>query len=408
MDDLLKGLRVVEAAAFVAGPSCALHLAQFGAQVIRIDQIGGGPDFRRWPLAPGGEASLYWEGLNKAKRSVALDLSRPEGRELAQRLIAAPGENGGLFVTNYPVDGFLSHERLCALRADLVSVRIMGWADGRTAVDYTVNAAVGVPAMTGPAGDPRPVNHVLPAWDLMAGAYGAFALVSAERARRLDGRGREVRVPLSDIAIASLGHLGQIAEVALSGADRPRSGNSLFGAFGRDFVAADGARLMIAAITPRQWTGLVESLGVRSKVALLEAELGVSFDRDEGVRFTHRERLEPLIEAGVAARASVELGPVFDARGVCWSRYRTLGEALAEDPQLSAANPLLARVTQPSGETYLAPGAAGAIAGAPRLPLAAAPHLGQHTDEVLHELLGLGSGEIGRLHDAGLVSSATA
>ena len=90
MYDLLKGLRVVEGSAFVAGPTCGLHLAQMGAEVIRFDNIGGGPDFRRWPLAENG-ASLYWEGLNKAKKSVALDLTRPEGREIAQALATAPG-----------------------------------------------------------------------------------------------------------------------------------------------------------------------------------------------------------------------------------------------------------------------------------------------------------------------------
>ncbi len=78
MYDLLNGLRVVEAASFIAAPSCALHMLQMGAEVIRIDQAGGGPDFNRWPLAPGGGASLYLEGLNEGKKSVALDLSRPK------------------------------------------------------------------------------------------------------------------------------------------------------------------------------------------------------------------------------------------------------------------------------------------------------------------------------------------
>jgi 2-methylfumaryl-CoA isomerase len=80
MYDLLNGMRVVEASAFVAGPSCGLHLAQLGAEVIRIDQIGGGPDFRRWPLDPDSGASLYWEGLNKSKKSVALDLGGARAR----------------------------------------------------------------------------------------------------------------------------------------------------------------------------------------------------------------------------------------------------------------------------------------------------------------------------------------
>ena len=184
--NLLSDLRVVEAASFIAAPTCGLHLMQMGAEVIRIDQIGGGPDFNRWPKAPSG-LSLYWESLNKGKKSVALDLGRPEGRELAQRLAAAPGENGGLFVTNYPVGGFLAHDKLAALRPDLISLRVMGWEDGRPGLDYTVNAALGVPMVTGPAslGD-QPVNHVLPAWDLLTGAYAAAVKLAGTCSNGLD------------------------------------------------------------------------------------------------------------------------------------------------------------------------------------------------------------------------------
>ncbi len=406
MYDLLSGLRVVEASAFVAGPSCALHLAQFGAEVIRIDQIGGGPDFRRWPLDPQSGASLYWEGLNKAKKSVALDLSRPEGRDLAARIAAAPGHNAGLMITNYPVEGFLSYARLSALREDIICVRIMGWPDGRPAVDYTVNAAVGVPAMTGPEDDPRPVNHVLPAWDLLAGAYAAFAMMAAERARRSDGLGREIRIPLSDLAIASLGHLGQIGEVKATSQDRPRIGNQLFGAFGRDFLTSDGVRLMVVAITPRQWIRLIDLLGLGDEVARLEAELGVRFDRDEGLRFQHRERLNPLIEGAIAGRVSGELAAAFDAGAVCWSRYQSLKGAVDENPDFSVANPLLAEIDHPSGRRYPAPGAAATIPSAARQPPAAAPRLGGHTDEVLSRFLGLSDAEIARLHADGLAANA--
>ncbi|MGH6957506.1 MAG: CoA transferase [Caulobacteraceae bacterium] len=401
MYDLLKGLTVVEAAAFVAGPTCGLYLAQFGAEVIRIDQMGGGPDFRRWPLAPSG-ASLYWEGLNKAKRSIMVDLARPEGREIAQRLAAAPGDGRGLFVTNFPVEGFLSYQRLRALRDDLICVRVMGWADGRPALDYTVNASLGVPLMTGFGDDPRPVNHVLPAWDLITGAYAAFALVSAERARRGGGGGCEVRIPLSDIAAATLANLGQLAEVSLAGADRPRHGNDLFGAFGRDFATADGRRLMVVAITPRQWRGLVKTLGLEAGIAAIEAELGVSFASYEAVRYQHRERLYPLFEAAIAARSEAELAPAFEAEGVCWSRYRPLSEA-ASDAALFAGNPVFGPAAQPSGEAYPAAGPAATIAGEPRGPVAPAPKLGADTDEVLADLLSLSSGEIGRLRDEKLV-----
>ena len=404
MYDLLKGLTVVEAAAFIAGPSCGLYLAQFGAEVIRIDQIGGGPDFRRWPLAPNGE-SLYWEGLNKAKKSVMIDLARPEGREIAQRLAAAPGEDRGLFVTNFPVGGFFAYDRLKVLRDDVICVRVMGWADGRPALDYTINASVGVPWMTGFADDPRPVNHAFPAWDFITGAYAALSLVSAERARRGGAGGREIRIPLSDIAATTLANFGMLAEVMQSGADRPRQGNDVYAAFGRDFQIKDGRRLMVVAITPRQWRALVATLGLEAPVAALEAERGVSFAGHEAVRYQHRDRLYPMFEAAFARKTEAELAPAFESAGVCWSAYRTLSQA-AKDDSLFAANPVFGRATQPSRLDYPVPGSAATLAGQARGAPAPAPVLGTHTDDVLADLLGMSSGEIGRLHDAGLVRGA--
>jgi 2-methylfumaryl-CoA isomerase len=400
MYPLLAGLRIVEGAAFIAGPSCGLYFAQLGAEVIRFDQIGGGPDARRWPLGRNGE-SLYWEGLNKGKKSVAIDLRRPEGRELATRLATA---GDGLFVTNYPADGFLSYEKLATLRADLVCLRVMGWANGSPAVDYTVNAAVGVPQMTGPSDDARPVNHVLPAWDLLAGAYGAFSLLAAERERWKTGKGREIRVALSDLAAATLGNLGQVAEVFSQGADRPRSGNDLFGAFGRDFVTTDGARLMIVAITARQWSVLVEVLGLKEAIASIETQCGVNFKSDEGARFVHRSLLNPLFEAAIGERNAAELAAAFDEGGVCWSRYQSLATAVARDAELFTANPLFSAVTHAGGATYPTPGFAGRLPLDERSDAHPAPRLGEHTDEVLGELLGLAAGEIGRLRDKGLVA----
>lgn len=406
MYDLLSGLRVVEASAFVAGPSCGLHLAQLGAEVIRIDQIGGGPDFRRWPLDPESGASLYWEGLNKSKKSVAIDLSRTEGRELAQRIACGPGANAGLFVTNFPVGGFLSYDTLRALRDDLICIRVMGWPDGRPALDYTVNAAIGVPEMTGPVDHDGPVNHVFPAWDFLTGALAAFSLLAAERNRRETGQGREIRLPLSDVALGSLGALGQIAEAVALGRDRPRYGNAIYGAFGRDFATADGERLMVVAITPRQWTGLVKVLGLQDEIATLERARGVSFAKDEGVRFDHSDALMPLIEHAVAQRRATDLGEAFEANAVCWSKYQTLRRALAEDRYFSGDNPLLSPHEGPSGARYPAPGFVGTSPTDARHPATPARHLGADTDAVLTEVLGMSSGEISRLHDDGLVAGA--
>lgn len=395
MYHLLQGLSVIEASSFVASPSAGLYLAQMGAEVIRVDQIGGGPDFNRWPKTDDGR-SLYWENLNRAKKSLALNLGSPEGRELLQELV----RNTGQFVTNFPVDGFLNDEKLRSLRADLITVRVMGMADGSPALDYTVNAAVGYPDMTG-AG-PEPVNHVLPAWDLITGAYAAFAMMAALHHRTATGEGQEVRIPLSDVAIGTVSNLGGIAEMLYTGANRERLGNSVYGAFGRDFVTSDGTRLMLMAITSRQWTGLVKVLGIATDIAAIEADRGVSFDHDEGVRFQHRNVLFPLVESKVSQWNYADLKLALDAVGGCYGTYQTMQDA-AHDPTLVGNNPLFGRTDNPSGFDYPA---AGSMATIPQIERGAplpAPLLGAHSEEILAERLGLTSAMIGELHAKGIV-----
>lgn len=398
MYDMLGGLTVIEASSFVASPTAGLYCAQFGAEVIRVDQIGGGPDFHRWPVT-GDNSSLYWENLNRAKKSVALDLSRPEGRELLQELVAATGQ----FITNFPANGFLSHALLAKLRPDLVTVRVMGWPDGSPALDYTVNNAVGYPVLTGPG--PDPVNHVLPAWDLLTGAYAAFALLAAIQRRTATGEGSEVRIPLSDVAIGTVANLGGIAEVLYSGQNRPRLGNAVYGLFGRDFLTADGQRVMVVVVTHRQWAKLLAALGLEQAVAAIEAERGVSFAAVDGLRFTHRDALYPLFEAEFARRPHAELAATLDAAGIVHSAYRTMLDA-ARDTAMVDENPMFSRFTEnPSGFAYPAAGAFGTVPQMERGQPMAAPQNGEHTEEVLSRYLNLSSGEIARLIDTGIAGT---
>lgn len=395
---LLTGLSVIEASSFVASPTAGLYCAQMGAEVIRVDQIGGGPDFRRWPVTQEGD-SLYWENLNRAKKSLSLNLLSPEGRALLQDLVRATGQ----FITNFPATGFLAHETLAAGRADLVTVRVMGWADGSPALDYTVNNAVGYPMLTGEG--PAPVNHVLPAWDLLTGAYAAFALLAALRRRDAGGGGGEIRVPLSDVAVGTVANLGNIAEICHTGADRPRLGNTVFGLFGRDFATRDGTRMMIVVVTHRQWANLVAALGLGARVAAIEAARAVSFATDDGLRFTHRDALFPLFAEAIGARDHADLAAAFDSGGIVHSAYRTMREAV-DDPRLVAENPIFGAAENPSGLRYPAAGAFATIPGLERQPPAPAPRNGQHSEEVLTTRLGLSSGAIARLIDAGIVGTA--
>jgi len=402
MYDILKGLRIIEASSFVASPSAGLYLAQLGAEVIRVDHVKGGPDYNRWPKAENG-SSFYWEGLNKAKKSVALDLRSTEGREILQRLAASGGENGGILLTNFPVGSFLSYENLKALREDIIVARVMGQANGGPAVDYTVNCALGVPNMTGPAslGD-APVNHVLPAWDLLTGAYTAFAILAAERHRRATGQGADVRIPLTDIGITSMANLGQVAEVLYTGENRERHGNEVFGAFGKDFVTQDGKRLIVMAISPRQWKGLVKVLEIASEIETIEAQRGVTFDYDEGVRFEHRDVLYPLVQDKISQWTAQAIGEALDGVGGCWGEYKTLQDAVT-DPVLVQENPIFEIMKNPSGFSYPTAGSAVTIPELERQSPRPAPVLGQNTEEVLADLLGLDSKEIASLSDSGTI-----
>lgn len=394
---MLDGLSVIEASSFVASPTCGLYLAQMGADVVRVDQIGGGPDFRRWPVTA-DNASLYWENLNRAKRSVALDLAHPEGREVLRALVRATGQ----FVTNFPANGFLAHDTLAAGCPGLVTVRVMGWPDGSPALDYTVNNAVGYPLLTGEG--PAPVNHVLPAWDLLTGAYAAFALLAALRRRDADGRGGEVRIPLSDVAIGTVANLGSLAEVVVTGADRPRLGNTVYGLFGRDFVTRDGVRMMIVVVTHRQWANLLDTLGLTAAVGAIEAARGVAFARDDGARYMHRDALFPLFEAAVSARDHADLAHAFDAAGLVHSAYRTMHEA-ARDPAMMRDNPLFAPCPNPSGADYPAAGAFATFGAHERRPPRPAPRLGADTEAVLADRLGMSHGAIARLIDLGIAGT---
>lgn len=163
MYNLLNDLSIIEVSSFVASPTAGLYCAQMGAEVIRVDHKAGGLDYNRYMLTAEGR-SLSWENLNRAKKSVALDLQSAEGRELVVELAATIGQ----CITNLPAQSFLSHAAMQEKRADMVSLRVMGWHDGRQAMDFTVNAATGYPLMTGPddwnPATAPPVNQVLPAW----------------------------------------------------------------------------------------------------------------------------------------------------------------------------------------------------------------------------------------------------
>ncbi len=404
MTGILEGMRVVEGSAFVAAPLGGMTLAQLGADVIRFDPPGGGLDYTRWPVTKDGR-SLFWAGLNKGKRSVEIDLRAPEGRELIAELVTAPGPDAGLFLTNFPLRGWLDAAKLAERRPDLITVNITGNHDGSSAVDYTVNPATGFPWATGPRHVSVPFNHLLPAWDAITGTLAAAGLLAAERHRNRTGEGQVVSVALSDVAMAMVGNLGKIAEVQINQTERPKDGNYLFGAFGRDFTTKEGRRIMVVALTQRQWASLVEATGIAEAVTTIEKLMGVDLSL-EGDRFIAREVIGAVLKPWASARTLNEIQAIFDSHDVCWGPYWTFRELVENDERCSVANPMFAEVEQPGIGTYLMPGSPLSFEACERLPVRRAPQLGEHTEEVLADVLGLTDAEIGRLRADQVVGGA--
>lgn len=404
-EGLLAGLRIVDLSTYVAGPSGAMSLAQLGAEVVRVDPLGGATDTRRLPLDARGH-SLYWAGLNKSKRSIEIDFKSPEGRALVERLLAESGPGGGIVITNAVGQDWLSYERLVRVRPDLIMVHIAGRADGRPAVDYTVNCEVGLPYLTGPVDFQRPVNHVLPAWDLLTGLHAAVGILAAERVRARTGRGRLVRIALSDVAVATMAHLGFVADVAVNGRGRPREGNYLYGSFGCDFATRDGDRVMVVALTERHWRHLVELTGAGEAIEALERSLGVDLHAEEA-RYRYREVLAALITPWFEAHSTEEVRAGLEASQVLWGPYRTVEEMVRQPDSLLGTSALFHRVEHPGIGAFPTPATVLAGAG-PSGPPAPAPALGADTAAVLAEWLGVGAEDLAVLRAEGVVAAGAA
>ncbi|GAB92814.1 CoA transferase [Gordonia rhizosphera] len=373
-DKPLAGLRIIEVSSFIASPLAGLTLSQLGADVTRVDPIGGAADVHRWPVTADGE-SIYWTGLNKGKRSVTADLRSEDGQALVQRLITEPGAGSGILLTNQAGRSWMSHDTLSALRPDVIVCEILGGSDGSPAVDYTVNAGLGFPMITGPLDQGGVTNHVLPAWDVVCGIYAALAISAAVRRREATGAGAHITLPLEDTALSIASTLGYLTEPQINGHGREGTGNNVYGTYGTDFVTSDGGRFMIVALTPRHFRDLVELTGVSDAVDAVEKALGADFTR-EADRFTHRSVLNALFEPWFARHTSAEVDAALERSSVLSERYRSFDEVVASGRL--ATNPLFAELVQPRIGTFLAAGLPAAFDGEHYFT-GPAPDLGAHT-----------------------------
>ena len=206
--------------------------------------------------------------------------------------------------------------------------------------------------------------------------------------------------------LASVSNLGYVADVQVNNTVRPPLGNDLYGAFGRDFATLDGRRVMLAAISNRQWRAIGKATGLGAQLAMIGPLMQVDIDT-EGGRFNARHAIAAVLEPWFASRTLAEVRTVLDGSGVLWGPYQDFGQLVHEDARCSPANPIFAEIEQPGAGRILANTVPLSFGADGRRPPARAPRLGEHTEAVLTEVLGLSSAQFGRLHDAGVVAGAT-
>ena len=250
------------------------------------------------------------------------------------------------------------------------------------------------------------MNHVLPAWDIVAGLYLCTALLAAERARRTSGHGQEVTLSLADTMLATVSNLGYVADVQVNGVVRQPLGNDLYGAFGRDFPTADGRHVMLAAISNRQWRAIGKATGLADRLAMVGPLMQVDM-ATEGGRFAARGAIVAVLEPWFAQRTLAEVRAALDGTGVLWGAvpgFRPIGaRGLALLPRQTRC---LRRSSSlaPDGcwQTRRRWGfrSMGACRPPPRRGWGRIPR------RVLTGLLGMPAMEYAKLHDAGIVASA--
>lgn len=373
----LEGVRVLELSSYVATPLCGLTLAQLGADVVRVEAPGGAPDRTRLPRASSG-SSYYWTGLNKGKRSIAVDLSTSEGQEVVGDLAA----EADVVIANAPHKGAVTAEALRERNPRLVHVRLSGTWTGAGSVDYVVQAKIGFQQVTGPKGASVPVNHVLPAWDVAAGLYLATGVLAALHLRDATGHGASVTLALEDVALATAGNLGLLTQAQGAPEARGPDGNHVYGTYGRDFVLADEERIMLVVLTTRHWHTLLAVTGLQAAVEGIESALSIDLDAEQE-RYAHREVISALLEPWFLSHDLASLTEALAGYRVLWSPYRSFTEAADE----LCDNPLFAELDQPGIGRHLAPGSPLVFDDQRPLPRPA-PSVGQHTHAVLAPRMG--------------------
>ena len=392
----LSGIRILDLTRIVAGPFATMRLADLGAEVIKIEHPDGGDDSRQIkPPEAGGEA-FYYLSYNRSKKSIAVNLQTDGGRETIHRLAAVSDVLAQNFRTGVMGRLGLGFEAMHARHPHLVYCSISAYGQtgpmaARPGFDPVLQAESGMMAMTGEPDGP-PLRHALSIVDTLTSHYAAEAILAALIARGWTGRGQHIDVSLMDSAVASLSNAAQYQ--LLTGEDPPRSGNRHQSAVPVGlFETADGCFYMAIAYD-RLFQRLCAAIG-REELAG-DARFATGPARSE-----YREALYEILGAVFASDTCASWIARLQAAGLPAGPVRSVSETM-RSPEVEARN-MVREVDHPTGGRLRLVGTPFNFSETPTVPPSAPPLLGQDTDAVLRELLGMDAAEIAALRAEGAI-----
>jgi formyl-CoA transferase/succinyl-CoA--D-citramalate CoA-transferase len=394
----LDGVRVLEMGSFIAGPFAGQLLGDYGADVIEVEAPGEGDPMRRWGVTLDGD-SLWWPTIARNKRSVVLDLRQQQGRELAARL----AEQCDVVLENFRPGTLerwgLGYEALSARNPKLVMVHISGFGQTGPLAEQagfgSVGEAMGGIRYTTGSPDRPPSRAGISLGDALASVFGVVGTLAALVRARTTGQGQEVDVAIYE-AVAALME-STMADYELGGVVRTRSGSVLPGvAPSNVYPTSDGAEVVVAANADGVFARLCAAMG-RPELAADERFA------THAARGRNMEELDGLVGAWTQTLPCDRVLEVLDEHGVPAGRIFTAPDMLTDPHYL--AREMVRRVTSAQGWEVPMTGVVPRFTATPGSIRHAGPRLGEHTEEVLGELLGLDAGAVAALRESGAIAA---
>ncbi|HEY7135941.1 MAG TPA: CoA transferase [Acidimicrobiia bacterium] len=403
----LRDVRVLELGSFIAGPFAGQLLGDLGAEVVKVEPPGDGDPMRRWgvclpPTAGGAPRSVWWPAIARNKRSVAIDLRRPEGAAL----VASIARSCDVVLENFrpgTLESFgLGYDALAAANPGLVMVHVSGFGrSGPRAAEAGFGsigeAAGGIRHTTGDP-DRLPSRAGVSLGDSLAALFAVIGTLSALHERARSGRGQEVDVAIAESVFALME--STVADYELAGVVRGRSGGVLPGVSPSNaYPTADGDLVVIAANADAVYARLTGAMQ-RSDLAR-DPRFA-----DHAARGVNMAELDELIAAWTATLSTDALLERLRAHAVPAGRIQTAAD-LSRDPQL-AARDMVVRLAAGFDRPVAMAGVVPKLTRTPGQVAAVGPELGRHTDEVLRALAGLDDAALDGLHAAGVIEGPRA